>query len=619
MAVDSQAGVDVLERLDSLDGLAESWPVRQEDAASPTESFAWVRESARAFAAQERLKVIVVGRDGGPRGIAPLWVPESGGLELLGARELREPSEFAYSDENVLDALADATARSGRPLSIARIAADSPTVGALRRAYARRGVVLTRAAGATPVVDLDGSDPEQRLNSRRRSDLRRARRRAEDLGSVRFDFHSPSTAELAPLLDDFLAVEAAGWKRRSGTALAYDPMRLAFFRGYASAAAEEGRLRLAFLRIDDRPVAAQYAIELGKRLWLLKIGYDEDFARSSPGQLLMLETLRDSMSRGLTAVEFLGYADEWTRVWTTEERACVSLRAYPFAPGSLRAVATEVSTLARRRLVTPLVRRAGGHYLAGPSVQDALAVARSLAEGGRATTLGYWDGPDDGPKAVADAALAAVEGLASENLDGYVSVKATAFGFAEDLLREVAAQASPASLRLHFDSMGPEAADQTFSLIEGLEGSAELGCTLPGRWVRSLADADWAAARGLSIRVVKGEWADPGAPDRDLRRGFLEVVDRLAGRAAHVAVATHDEHLATEALARLRAAGTSCELELLYRRRGLSLEGVPTRMYVPFGHPWVPYPISQAPWRPKIALQFLRDVLSAGRSDATVP
>lgn len=297
----------------------------------------------------------------------------------------------------------------------------------------------------------------------------------------------------------------------------------------------------------------------------------------------------------------------------------MSLRAYPLGTRSLRAVATEASNVARRRVVIPLVRRAGSHYLAGPSVQDALAVARSLAERGCATTLGYWDSPDDGPKTVAEAALAAVEGLAGESLDGYVSVKATAFGFAETLLREVAVQASSASVRLHFDSMGPEAADQTFGLIGALEGSAELGCTLPGRWARSSFDADWAVERGLRIRVVKGEWADPEAPDRDPRGGFLEVIDRLAGRAAHVAVATHDRHLVTEALSRLRAAGTSCELELLYRRRGLSLDGVPTRMYVPFGHPWVPYPISHAPWKPKIAWQFMRDVLSARRSDATVP
>ncbi len=48
-------------------------------------------------------------------------------------------------------------------------------------------------------------------------------------------------------------------------------------------------LRIAFLRIAGRPVAMQIAVERAQRLWLLKIGYDEEYARCSPGQLLMLE------------------------------------------------------------------------------------------------------------------------------------------------------------------------------------------------------------------------------------------------------------------------------------------------------------------------------------------
>ena len=97
-----------------------------------------------------------------------------------------------------------------------------------------------------------------------------------------------------------------------------------------------------------------------------------------------------------------------------------------------------------------------------------------------------------------------------------------------------------------------------------LHASADnLGLVIPGRWLRSLDDADWAVERGVRVRVVKGQWPDPAAPDRDLRQGFLEVIDRLAGRARHVGVASHDVPTAAEAIRRLRAAGTSCELELL--------------------------------------------------------
>ena len=118
----------------------------------------------------------------------------------------------------------------------------------------------------------------------------------------------------------------------------------------------------------------------------------------------------------------------------------------------------------------------------------------------------------------------------------------------------------------------------------------------------------------MRVRVVKGQWADVVKPEVELREGFLAVVDRLAGRARHVAVATHDAWLAKEALGRLLKAKTPCELELLY---GLPMgpalaaareAGVPVRIYLPYGHGWLPYSISQVYKNPKILWWVLRDL-----------
>ena len=139
---------------------------------------------------------------------------------------------------------------------------------------------------------------------------------------------------------------------------------------------------------------------------------------------------------------------------------------------------------------------------------------------------------------------------------------------------------------------------------------------MPGRWSRSLADADWVCEHGLIARVVKGQWPDPAEPNRGLRDGFLEVIDRLAGRARHVAVASHDVPLAAEAIARLQHAGTSCELELLF---GLPMtpslawareQRVPVRIYVPYGKGYIPHAMDQL-WRnPRFVWWILKDLVS---------
>jgi proline dehydrogenase len=257
--------------------------------------------------------------------------------------------------------------------------------------------------------------------------------------------------------------------------------------------------------------------------------------------------------------------------------------------------------------------RAAQSYVAGLDVKDAMLTGHWLAENGFACTIAFWNSAGDPVEEVMTAYRSASVALRSEGVDGYLSVKAPAVEYRSDLLADLVRDSAT---RIHFDAHGPETADPTFALIDGLpRGAAPIGCTLPGRWARSPGDADWAVDRGLAVRIVKGQWSDPRAPDLDMRQGFLAIVDRLAGRAPMVAVATHDVPLAREALRRLLAAGTPCELELLF---GLPIlptlpvaqeTGVLVRQYVPYGHGYLPYCISQGVRNPHVLWWALRDSL----------
>src|SRR5262249_11770482 len=193
--------------------------------------------------------------------------------------------------------------------------------------------------------------------------------------------------------------------------------------------------------------------------------------------------------------------------------------------------------------------------------------------------------------------------------------------FSADLLAEVLERSQRARVPLHFDALGVETAERTLRHLASVPlAGPPLGCTLPGRWRRSLDDADRAIGLGLNVRVVKGEQPDAGRAEGDLRRGFLAVVNRLAGRARRVAIATHDVPLAREALRRLGDAGTPGGLELLFglparRLIGMGRAGaIPLRLYVPYGRPVLPYCLSQATERPAVMWWVTRDVLFRWRS-----
>jgi CelD/BcsL family acetyltransferase involved in cellulose biosynthesis len=297
------------------------------------QQYIWSKAAAAAFASDGELRILVLEEQDQMIAVAPL-VQRKGSrcLELLAVEELFEPTDLVYSRAQDLRILADALIDLGWPLLLSRIPLDSPFPDALSRAFRGRGVFISRPNGGWPWIRLDSSweEPESRLNAGRRSDFHRAQRRAKEFGEVRADILTPSLETLPDLLEEAFKVEAASWKGGIHSALALDPKRGAFYRHYCAAACEKGILRLCFLRVGGQTAAMQIAVESGGSFWLLKIGYDEKFARCSPGNLLLRESLRYAASRGLHSFEFLGTVEPWIRVWTDLERPCVAVRGYPW-------------------------------------------------------------------------------------------------------------------------------------------------------------------------------------------------------------------------------------------------------------------------------------------------
>jgi proline dehydrogenase len=266
--------------------------------------------------------------------------------------------------------------------------------------------------------------------------------------------------------------------------------------------------------------------------------------------------------------------------------------------------------------ILPIVKKAASPYVGGDTVEEALCVADRLAAEGFATTLGYWDRGKDSGRQVANIYRNTIRCIAQCDRNCYVSLKPPPLRFAPELAAELADAAAVHGLGLHCDSHGVNVVDLSNAMLQamiGRLGGERLGTTLPGRWSRSLRDADWAIERRLNVRVVKGQWPDPDDPGRDISAGFLEVIGHLAGRARHVAVATHDVELAQEAIGRLRAAGTPCELELLLGMPAKPLvrwareNDVGMRIYVPFGSGFVPNALGVLKRNPRLVLAIAKE------------
>jgi CelD/BcsL family acetyltransferase involved in cellulose biosynthesis len=272
---------------------------------------------------------------------------------MVGAHEVCEPDDALCRNPEAARHLAEEIVKDGRALEVDRTLAGSLLIPALREALRGKGWMSVRPATSTPYIPLDPrwKDPASRFNSGRRSDFRRAARRAGEYGDLSFEILSPGPAEFDALFDEAIRVEARSWKLGAGTAIAADRAKESCFRHYFRSACEQGTFRIAFMRIDGRAVAMQMALECLDRYWLFKIGFDEDFERCSPGTLLMLHTIGWAAERNLSSYELLGNLEPWiAQFWTREQHECVWVRAYPFNLRGAVAFATDAAASLRRRL-----------------------------------------------------------------------------------------------------------------------------------------------------------------------------------------------------------------------------------------------------------------------------
>ncbi len=131
------------------------------------------------------------------------------------------------------------------------------------------------------------------LDGDKRRNLQRRQRRLAEQGPLAY-VDVDDDGEGGRLIDDFLTLEAQGWKGRNGTAMANSDGGTATAAIILHEACRRGRLSLLGLRVGGRLVAARSVLLAPPGGFGFKMAYEETaaVARCSPGYLLELEGLR---------------------------------------------------------------------------------------------------------------------------------------------------------------------------------------------------------------------------------------------------------------------------------------------------------------------------------------
>jgi proline dehydrogenase len=278
-----------------------------------------------------------------------------------------------------------------------------------------------------------------------------------------------------------------------------------------------------------------------------------------------------------------------------------------------------------------IVRRVASRYVAGETLDDALAVVAQLNAEGALATLDLL-GEEVNQLSVAEVAVAEYEqmlaAIASRGLDCNISLKLTQLGLELDLevcarnVVRIAEVAAKYGSFVRIDMEDHTCTDRTLEIYERAQSKfGNLGLVLQSMLFRTATDAEALVKDKSNVRLCKGIYREPvhlaHQQPEAIRGSFRSALRVLLAGGCYVGIATHDEALVCSAKATIAELGLGqqeYEFQMLLGvtldlRRQLIAEGHRLRVYVPYGRDWYAYSMRRLRENPTVGWHIVRETL----------
>jgi proline dehydrogenase len=271
----------------------------------------------------------------------------------------------------------------------------------------------------------------------------------------------------------------------------------------------------------------------------------------------------------------------------------------------------------------PIVRYFAGRYIAGETVEDAIATVRALnAEGVCATldVLGEDITRRDEAIASREQSNQVLQTIAGEKLDSNLSIKLTSLGlkldkeFCAQNVREILKVAARHNIFVRFDMEDSTCTTDTIAIFRTLHAEfPNTGIVLQAYMRRSGEDVLALLDDRPNFRLCKGIYREKKEiafqMREEVQQNFIRLLGSIVKRSAYVGIATHDSVLVDAACGIIREAGLrkdQYEFQMLLGvrpelRKRLVRDGHRVRLYVPFGEHWYGYSTRRFKENPEVA------------------
>jgi len=195
--------------------------------------------------------------------------------------------------------------------------ASSNAMAGLRKLQSEMTVITDTHLSKYICCESSYEETTKNISTRHKRNLRRKLNKLNKMGEVTYEYVVKQD-ELPVALNCFLDIEASGWKGDTSTAIKLAPEIRKFYEKLVLNFSKTGDCVIHFLSVDGKKIAAQFCLISDQIVYLLKIGYDENYNSVSPGALLLNQLMsRCSESTDIQAISFITGA-AWNDIWAPQ-------------------------------------------------------------------------------------------------------------------------------------------------------------------------------------------------------------------------------------------------------------------------------------------------------------
>jgi len=289
--------------------------------ATPFQSPDWLLPWSQYLWGGGQIRTLALYRDDTLAGLAPFfrWGLGPFCLSFLGSGitdyldVLAEPDFAEEVARRIFDWLATQS-RDCDWIDLQELRPDSPLISVAGGHWRKE------SCAACPVLEISATLEQflAGLDSQFRTSVRRAENRLSRCASLRIVEAGP--ADVLPLMQVLFQLHAARWEERDNPGMLSTAALQAFHREAALRFERAGVLRLYGLMAEERCIAVQYNLAAKGKVYAYLSGFDPEWARYSPGAVLLKHSIERAIEEGALEFDFLRKPEPFKYQWGARDR-----------------------------------------------------------------------------------------------------------------------------------------------------------------------------------------------------------------------------------------------------------------------------------------------------------